>query len=133
MRKSCQYCGHVHPIGYQCPKRPVCGKHRDGRIDRFRKTAQWVHKREDILERDGYRCWLCEQEQAPRRYNPGRLSVHHIEPLVERWDLRLEEGNLITLCDKHHEEAERGLYARELLHELTGYPPGETHPRDGSA
>ena len=104
--------------------RPKGRQHRDEAIDRFRKTAQWVHKRAEILERDGHRCRVCDAEMAPGRYNPGRLSVHHIEPLAERWDLRLEDWNLLTVCDRHHDAAERGEYEREMLHGLTGVPPG---------
>lgn len=115
-------------MGYECPKKPSCGRHRDEKINRFRKTSVWVHKRGDILERDGYRCRLCELERAPRRYNPGRLSVHHIVPLAECWERRLEEGNLLTLCDRHHERAERGEYDRALLHGLTRVPPGGGPP-----
>lgn len=124
MLRSCKYCGRVHPTGYVCTMRPKDRKHRDEKIDRFRKTTAWTHKRAEILERDGHRCRMCDAEMAPRRYNPGRLSVHHIEPLAERWDLRLEDWNLLTVCDRHHEEAERGGYDRSYLHELARVPPG---------
>ena len=50
------------------------------------------------------------------------LSVHHIEPLEEAWDLRLDENNLITLCSHHHEQAEAGKLPRAMLHELTLAP-----------
>ena len=124
MLRSCKYCGRVHPTRYVCPMRTKNRKHKDEKIDRFRKTAQWMHKRTAVLERDGYRCSLCDLEREPRRYNPGRLSVHHIEPLKARWDLRLEDWNLLTVCDRHHEAAERGEYEQEMLHSLTGVPPG---------
>ena len=129
MLRSCKYCGRMHPIGYVCPKKPSGGKHRNEKIDRFRKTTAWTHKRAEILERDGHRYRVCDAEMAPRRYNPGRLSVHHIEPLAEQWELRLEDGNLLTVCDRHHEEAERGGYDRSYLHELARVsPPGVAPP-----
>lgn len=131
MRRSCKYCGRVHPVGYVCPEKPTCGRHRDAKIDGFRKSSKWVHKRLEILERDVHHCRLCEYERAPRRYNPGRLSVHHIEPLAERWDLRLEDGNLITCCNNHHERAERGEYDREFLHGLAETPPQGVPPLPG--
>lgn len=118
MRQSCKYCGRTHPIGYVCAMRPRYDKPRLKRVDLFRKTSAWRNKREDILERDRYHCRLCEEEKAPRRYNPGRLSVHHITPLTEDWSRRLDDGNLITLCDKHHDRAERGKYDRLALWEL---------------
>lgn len=51
------------------------------------------------------------------------LQVHHIEPLEEREDLRLEEDNLITLCIQHHSMADNGKIPRALLHSLTETPP----------
>ena len=43
-------------------------------------------------------------------------SVHHIVPLVEDYEKRLDDDNLITLCSRHHEMAEKGdIDRRELL------------------
>lgn len=126
MLKSCSYCGRLHKIGVSCKQKPRYDGPRTQKTDLFRKTSAWTCMREKILARDGYRCRLCEMEQEERRYNPGRLSVHHIEPLAQRWDLRLDEDNLLTLCDGHHAQAERGAYQRELLHELAKAPPGGT-------
>ena len=52
------------------------------------------------------------------------LSVHHIEPLSERFDLRLDDDNLITLCPYHHEQAERDNIDRNILHKIAMTPPG---------
>lgn len=60
----------------------------------------WETLRYRALERDGYRC------RADGEHG-GRLSVHHIRPL--RAGGRDEPDNLITLCRKHHEEAERSV------------------------
>ena len=51
------------------------------------------------------------------------LSVHHIEPLEERLDLRLENDNLVTCCSRHHEMAEAGKIPREYLHALAQVSP----------
>lgn len=51
------------------------------------------------------------------------LSVHHIEPLEERFDLRLENDNLVTCCSRHHEMAEAGKIPREYLHALAQVSP----------
>ena len=123
MKKSCKYCGKIHDVSYVCPMKPRYDKPRTKRVDMFRKTMDWRNKREEILERDGYMCRLCEAERAARRYNPDRLSVHHIEPISEAWGLRLKDDNLITLCDKHHDQAERGRYSRKKLHELAEVSP----------
>ena len=55
-------------------------------------------------------------------YSKG-LSVHHIEPLDERFDLRLEDENLITCCPWHHKMAEDGDIPRDYLHELAQTSP----------
>lgn len=57
------------------------------------------------------------------RYNSRRLSAHHIIPLAEDYDRRLDDDNLITLCSYHHELAERGVIPRPLLLELARASP----------
>lgn len=42
-----------------------------------------------------------------KQYNYTDIEVHHIEPLREAYNLRLEDSNLISLCKYHHELAER--------------------------
>jgi len=64
----------------------------------FYKTAKWKSKRENVLRRDEYMCREC------RRY--GRTTpattVHHILPLEQRPDLKLNSQNLISLCEQCH-------------------------------
>nr|WP_237068746.1 HNH endonuclease [Lysinibacillus sphaericus] len=49
------------------------------------------------------------------QYNFTDLEVHHIEPIANAWDKRLEDDNLISLCRYHHELAEKGtIPAKEL-------------------
>lgn len=117
MLKACPYCKGVHPIGYICPKKPVRKRNND--ITAFRNSKQWQHKREHIRRRDGYMCRVCASGYSgrPVLYVPGE-SVHHIEPLAEAWDKRLEDDNLICLCSHHHEQAESGEIDKELLKKL---------------
>lgn len=65
----------------------------------FYKTKRWKEKRVVILKRDEYRCQEC------KRY--GRMAaattVHHINPLRLRPDLRLADWNLVSLCGSCHE------------------------------
>jgi 5-methylcytosine-specific restriction endonuclease McrA len=59
--------------------------------------------RKKIIERDdGTDQYVLHTSGALR---PG-FSVHHIIPLSERWDLRLDEHNLITLSDDTHASLE---------------------------
>ena len=49
----------------------------------------------------------------------------HIIPLEEDEDKKLDNQNLITLCERHHEMAEQGKIPREELLAITAeiYPP----------
>lgn len=64
----------------------------------------WLTIRQEILERDGYKCTVCGMTQEEARANGHGLSVHHIVPFEQTQDNSPE--NLITLCQKHHMIAE---------------------------
>jgi 5-methylcytosine-specific restriction enzyme A len=53
-----------------------------------------------VLKRDEYRCQEC------KRYgkNIEATTVHHINPLLERPDLRLVTKNLLSLCGTCHDK-----------------------------
>jgi 5-methylcytosine-specific restriction enzyme A len=53
-----------------------------------------------VLKRDEYRCQEC------KRYgkNTEATTVHHINPLLERPELRLLSTNLLSLCGKCHDK-----------------------------
>ena len=74
-----------------------------------------------IRERDNYLCLMCKIND---KYVYNDVSVHHIVPLAEEWDIRLDDDNLITLCGTHHEEAESGKIKREQLIALIVPPEG---------
>lgn len=118
MLKACPYCGRIHERGFDCGKRPVYSRFQ--KQDAFRSTKAWQRKRACIRERDLHLCRWC---LTKGRLSYTDLSVHHIEPLQEAWELRLEENNLITLCSGCHEQAEAGKIPRTVLHELTKIPP----------
>ena len=42
------------------------------------------------------------------KYNFNNLSVHHALPLEESYGSRLDDDNLLTLCDRHHKMADDG-------------------------
>ena len=65
----------------------------------FYKTSKWKSKRVRILKRDEYKCRQC------KRYGKSTeaTTVHHINPLRDRPDLRLESWNLVSLCGKCHD------------------------------
>ena len=105
MLKSCKYCGRIHPRGYITPKKP---------------------KKAKIVRRDFHLCRVCNEGSYGVFGVPGldqELSVHHIEPLEERFDLRLDDGNLLTCCSRHHRMADDGDIPRDYLHELAEASP----------
>ena len=114
MLKSCKYCGRIHDISYICPKKPERKPvkntvKRDSAADQFRSTNSWKIKREGIKKRDMYLCQICFRNLygTKVRYNGRDLSVHHAESLEENFDRRLDDGNLLTMCGRHHRMAEK--------------------------
>jgi len=101
--------------GVICQKKPAKKWKRktDSRAHDFRRTYAWQREAAEIQERDHYLCKICFIHG--KRFTYEGLEVHHIEPLHERFDLRLDDANLITLCGAHHKEAEDGRIGRTLL------------------
>lgn len=118
---SCSRCGKIHPIG-QCPL-PRPRRYTDAPTDqsKFRSSYKWTQKSEKIRKRDHYLCQAClhNLDGLGVRYTTTDLEVHHIEPLADDYDRRLDDSNLITLCREHHEQAEQGVIGRVMLHQLT--------------
>lgn len=118
MKKACSYCGQIHDKGFQCNMKPVM-KIFSGedvrRADKFRSSYDWKLKRVHIMKRDKFLCMVCLNEGRLCNEN---LSVHHIKSLETAFDLRLNDENLITLCEKHHEMAEKGEISAEKLMEI---------------
>lgn len=121
MLKACKYCGKIHGKKEICSKKPV--HQRGDREDRFRWTMQWKNKREEIKKRDKYLCQAClnNLQGTEKRLTTDKLSVHHIKPLNTNFDERLDDSNLITLCDIHHELAEKGSISADILQKIV--PP----------
>jgi 5-methylcytosine-specific restriction enzyme A len=94
---------------YRCKSQPKRYKPSND-VNRFRWTNQWKMKSKQIRERDKYLCQICllKQYNTVKQYNFTNLEVHHIEPLIEAWDKRLEDSNLISLCAYHHKMADSG-------------------------
>ena len=114
MLKSCKYCGKIHDSKHDCGKKPQ-KKKRCTKQNTFRNTNGWKRKAKEIKERDSYLCVICIMRGA---ITTTGLEVHHIEPLEENYDMRLDNDNLITVCRYHHEQCESGMIARDYQHEL---------------
>lgn len=118
MKKACPYCNKFHDMDFLCPKRPQRYKSNSA-IVKFRNSTQWRRKRELIRMRDRNMCRLCAigYGNKPVEY-VSDISVHHIVPLAVDYNLRLNDDNLISLCDYHHELAENGKIPVDLLKNL---------------
>ena len=126
--KSCAYCGKIHDKKMICEERKKAEENRGSRrkntaSKRFRDTNRWKEKSKQIRSRDNYMCVCCmsELEGTVRKYNTESLEVHHIIPIEEDYDKRLDDGNLITVCRTHHEMCESGEISRKKQKELIGH------------
>ena len=83
---------------------------KDTIANRFRNSAAWTKKREEIRERDNNLCQACirELEGTKVKYNSSLLSVHHAISIKQDGSRWLDDDNLITLCAYHHDQAEKG-------------------------
>lgn len=119
MLKTCSHCGIV-PEDHICPHRKKRKQNKNSVADKFRKGRDWLNKSIEIRERDRYLCRVCEENlyHTITQLNFKKVEVHHIVPLIEDFNQRLENDNLITLCCYHHKMADKGEIPRELLFRL---------------
>lgn len=119
-KKSCIYCGRIHDKNFLCPKKPIRTRYNKTDKDKFRNTKAWQNKREEIKQRDKGLCQICllKLYNTIKQYTFRGIEVHHIIPLNEDYSLRLESDNLISLCQYHHELAERGEISRSELKDI---------------
>ena len=116
---TCSRCGIV-PRGHHCPYKTYKKKAYDTEADKFRKSKRWTNKSIDVRQRDRYLCRVCEADlyNTVQRFNYNELDVHHIVPINEDYNKRLDNDNLITLCRYHHKMADDGKIPREVLHKI---------------
>lgn len=89
--------------------------------NKFRNTQAWREKRRGIVNRDKALCQLCINglyTLPNTRILNQKVQVHHIIPINENYDLRLDSNNLICLCTYHHSMAEHGGVTRKELIDL---------------
>lgn len=122
VKRYCTVCGKIHEGG--C-RREYINVERNSQADKFRNTQLWKRTAKAILERDFHCCRVCF---ASGILTNRKLSVHHIVPLAEDYEQRLEWGNLITLCQSCHARAEHGAIPRKTLLHLASIPPEGLSP-----
>ena len=120
MLKSCPYCHRIHDSLYKCAAKTAVMRKRQNRLttdaDRFRRTNAWTSKSMAVRERDNHMCLCCKAQLigTDRQIETVGLSVHHITPIEEDYELRLDETNLITVCKRHHELCEANKITRDM-------------------
>ena len=126
MKKSCPWCSRIHPVGYQCPRKPVrlrpaglLSKRQDDGQAVIRSSRRWTDMSLAVRERDKFLCQLCLRGMhtidGQKHLSYDDVSVHHIVPIAEDKSLVFEGVNLLSLCRYHHEMAEAGLISRDEL------------------
>lgn len=124
MYKSCSHCGIV-PDTHICPyRRAYRTKVEDTKAKRFRSSSRWTNKSIEIKQRDKYLCQVCIRNlySTLNVLNYDKLEVHHIVPINEDYEKRLDNDNLITLCTFHHKMADANEIPREELAEMVSRP-----------
>ena len=110
--KSCKYCGRIHDTKYVCANKPSYYPKSSTEATRVHNSFKWNKTREIVRRRDAYACAYCLKE---KRINCVDIEVHHIVPINEDNSKEYDLGNLITLCRRHHELAEKGLIDKQEL------------------
>lgn len=120
---TCSKCGIV-PRGHRCPYKTYKKKAYDTEADRFRKSKRWTNKSIEIRQRDKYLCKVCMANlyNTIQQLNFNELDVHHIVPVSEDYNKRLDNDNLITLCRYHHKMADDKKIPRAVLYSLIRPP-----------
>ena len=113
--KSCSRCGKIHDINHKCYANSKNYYQADPKTRKFRNSTSWKSKTEEIKTRDKYLCQVCLSNNI---FNYKNLSIHHITPLAEDWSRRLDNSNLITVCDTCHKDCEIGKIPRAKQFEL---------------
>ena len=97
-------CGKQHPIGTECPNKYKYKKDHSSeenvKVNKFYASKLWKNKREEIKALDKGLCQRCLLKFGI--ITMERLEIHHIEPLSVKWEKRLQNDNLITLCLQCH-------------------------------
>nr|WP_040436991.1 HNH endonuclease signature motif containing protein [Clostridium sartagoforme] len=72
---------------------------RDSKYNKFYKSKGWNMVRQLAIVRDHALCKDCLNNNKITPYN----TVHHIIPIKDDWNKRLDINNLICLCESCHQ------------------------------
>ena len=112
--KSLKFCAHAGCNELTTEKYCKAHKEEHEQIDRD-KTSRYEKSRGSASSQGYDKDWrrvrlaylkrnpLCEECLKKDRVTPAVL-VHHIKPVKDYLELRLDPNNLMSLCTEHHEE-----------------------------
>lgn len=117
MLKSCKYCNRVHDSKFDCGHKPKRKERERNDKDRFRSSRAWQCKRDEIRQRDLNLCQICIRNMygTVDRYSYDDLSVHHAVGLDVDYNKRLDNDNLLTMCNRHHDMADAGIIPLDVV------------------
>lgn len=109
---SCNYCFGFHQKGTECPKKPKTDyRQKNENLDevnkmenKFYSSSAWQKTRASMMRDCGYKCYVCSNvhdDTDVRHYTEAR-EVHHVIPIRDCWDKRLDVDNLVCLCTENH-------------------------------
>ena len=120
LKKICK-CGKVIPYSIKrCPECEVKAEEerkqhiryykkvtqeRDRKYDKFYKSKEWSKIRQVAIARDNALCKDCLENNTITPYN----TVHHIVPIKDDWNKRLDINNLICLCESCHQKSHNSM------------------------
>ena len=110
--KSCSRCGKLHELGQRCYANTNQYYKGNAEIRAFRNSREWHAKTEEIRQRDKQLCQMCLKNNI---FNYKQIEIHHIIPLSIDWQKRLDNYNLVALCNTCHRLAETNKIDKELL------------------
>ena len=75
-------------------------------MDKFRSSYAWKKKRAEIIKKYHGKCAIC---------GACAKEVHHIIPIAVLDYLKLDNNNLILLCEHDHKLAHLGVLSQAAL------------------
>lgn len=66
------------------------------------KDPRWQRKRLEIMQRDGFRCLVCDSGKL-------ELNVHHLYYLPNTMIWEYDNEGLVTVCKDHHNQLHKDL------------------------
>lgn len=98
MKKICSGCGKIIDFNKDCSCRPkrILKKETNKEDDKFLRSTAWYNKRRKIIQRDNGYCQRCFYKYGI--LETERLQVHHIKSRLHYPELKMEDSNLITVC-----------------------------------